>query len=79
MKFIIDVALPVPLRQSFSYLPKDNTDIKNYIIGARVQVPFGARKLIGIVSNVIIENKLDNKYKLKKSLINYRYRELIYR
>ncbi|PPI88026.1 primosomal protein N' [Candidatus Pantoea edessiphila] len=60
---IIQVVLPIPLNRVFSYIcPKD---IKP-IIGGRVKVPFGHRKMIGIIvslhENIIIDSK---KIKLK--------------
>lgn len=55
--FYLDVALPVPLRKTFFYLPQDNTTIADYEIGMRVQVPFGQRTLIGVIDK-IFENSL---------------------
>ncbi len=43
---IIKIALPVPLRQSYDYLPKG--DISKLQPGVRVKVPFGSRQLIGL-------------------------------
>jgi primosomal protein N' (replication factor Y) len=44
---IVQVALPVPLPQIFDYLaPKGGPPIA---IGARVQVPFGRRNMVGVV------------------------------
>ena len=40
---LVDVALPVPLRQRFSY----QLDAPLPAVGARLEVPFGQRKLIG--------------------------------
>jgi len=51
---IISVAVPVPLRQSFDFLVPLSTS-ENQIkpcVGARVKVPFGSRKLIGIIQAV---------------------------
>ena len=47
---ILKVALPVPLRQVFDYLPRENgiTPLK----GMRVVVPFGRRKLAGVIVGV---------------------------
>ena len=42
---IIDVAVPVPLRQTFSY-----TSEQKLQPGVRVSVPFGRRQLIGVVT-----------------------------
>jgi primosomal protein N' (replication factor Y) len=46
-KLILKVALPVPLRQVFDYLPADNGI--QAVQGMRVLVPFGRRKMIGVV------------------------------
>ena len=46
MKKTIEVALNLPLYQTFNYLiPEDVSNIK---AGTRVEVPFGRKKLIGI-------------------------------
>lgn len=42
---IIDVAVPVPLRQTFSY-----TCESMLAVGVRVSVPFGRRQLVGVVT-----------------------------
>lgn len=44
---VIRVALPVPLRRAFDYEVADGSPIP--AIGARVRVPFGARRLTGVV------------------------------
>lgn len=44
---VIQVALPVPLRQTFSYRVPE--DLSLPVPGSRVRVPFGKRKLIGFV------------------------------
>lgn len=46
---ILQIALPTPLRQLFDYLPPKGDDIENLKPGARVLVPFGKQKLIGIL------------------------------
>jgi primosomal protein N' (replication factor Y) len=46
---VLLVALPVPLYQSFEYLPALDQKLTNYKIGARVRVQFGARRLIGLI------------------------------
>ncbi len=45
----LDIAVPVPLRRSFHYLPPDGTDLTELKPGTRVQVPFGRQKLVGIL------------------------------
>lgn len=44
---VLKVALPVPLRQVFDYLPAENTI--QPVPGMRVQVPFGRRKMVGVI------------------------------
>lgn len=61
---ILRIALPVPLRKLFDYLPLSNTPA----IGARILVPFGKRRLVGVLveianSSEVPENKL-------KSILN---------
>jgi primosomal protein N' (replication factor Y) len=57
--FYIDVALPVPLRQTFIYLPIKGTTVDSYALGARVKVPFGTRYVVGIIFQVV--NTIDSK------------------
>lgn len=47
---ILQVALAVPLRRRFDYLVND--EHKTVQIGQRVLVPFGNKKLVGIVDNI---------------------------
>jgi len=54
-KTILRVALPVPLRQFFDYLPFETAIIPKP--GMRVEVPFGRRKMVGII--VEIDDKSD--------------------
>ena len=44
----IQVALPVPLPQLFDYLPPRGGPVP--VVGCRVVVPFGRRRLLGVVS-----------------------------
>ncbi|GMR20081.1 MAG: primosomal protein N' [Gammaproteobacteria bacterium] len=44
---VLRVAVPVPLRRLFDYLPPSRGDIP--AIGARIRVPFGRRQLVGLV------------------------------
>jgi primosomal protein N' (replication factor Y) len=50
---IIQVALPVPIRRTFDYLPLPDTPVNLLQPGTRVKVPFGKRQLIGIIHGVI--------------------------
>lgn len=59
----VQVVIASPLRQHFDYLPEPNSAAADYLIGSRVQVPFGRRNMTGIVvghsdSSDIAENKL---------------------
>jgi len=49
---ILNIAIPTPLRQCFDYLPPENCVLDQLVPGIRVQVPFGRRKLIGILIGV---------------------------
>lgn len=45
----LEVAVPVPLRHTFHYLPPINCPIDQCKTGLRVEVSFGRQKLIGII------------------------------
>jgi primosomal protein N' (replication factor Y) len=45
----IQVAVPTPLRQTFTYLAPDGIDVDHMTPGCRVSVPFGRRNLVGVV------------------------------
>lgn len=53
----LQVALPVPLRGLFDYLPPEDQAMPEP--GARVCVPFGRRRLIGIVVSSTVESSVD--------------------
>jgi len=48
----LQVAVPVPLRQIFTYLAPPGLLPEAQVVGCRVSVPFGRRKLIGIITGV---------------------------
>src|SRR5579863_9264559 len=48
MRSLVEVAVPVPVRGGFHYLVPDRLAARAQI-GARVLVPFGKRKLTGVV------------------------------
>ena len=51
--YYLRIALPVPLRRNFDYLPlAQKHDIACYEIGSRVKVPFGNQQLIGFVLSI---------------------------
>ncbi|NMP33535.1 primosomal protein N' [Thalassotalea sp. M1531] len=45
----VEVALPVPMRQLFTYAISEALNTPNIIVGERVLVPFSGRQLVGIV------------------------------
>jgi len=53
---VFRVALPVPLRQLFDYLPAENGIAP--LPGHRVVVPFGHRKMVGVVVEVATSSEL---------------------
>lgn len=56
---IIQVALPVPLRQLFDYLPAGDMSLDALTPGRRVRVAFGKRQLVGIVVAVQPRSDVD--------------------
>lgn len=48
-QLILQVAVPVPLRRCFDYLPPANCPIEQLQPGMRIIVPFGRRKLTGLL------------------------------
>ena len=45
---LVEVLIPIPLMENFSYLPpKNNSNLLKQ--GSRVLVPFGKRTLVGVV------------------------------
>jgi len=51
MPVFVEVALPVPLRQNFSYRVKEDQQA-GLQIGLRVKVPFGPQQLIGLITAI---------------------------
>ena len=47
---VLEVAVPVPLRQTFDYLPAPGCAGSLPMPGVRVRVPFGRRRLVGVVT-----------------------------
>ena len=63
---LIEVALPVPLDQSFSYLP-GSLELNQLQIGARIKVPFGSRRMIGVITELPTQLPATD-YPLKQAL-----------
>lgn len=53
--YYLRIALPVPLRRYFDYLPLANTPASHYETGSRVKVHFGRQQLIGFVLSTVTE------------------------
>jgi len=53
---ILRVALPVPLRRLFDYLPPERGDVPR--AGQRVRVPFGRRRMVGLVTGSAASSEL---------------------
>ncbi len=52
-RFVVSVAVAVPLRKTFDYLPcPDWSSQEDYLIGARCVVPMGTRKMVGVITQV---------------------------
>ena len=56
----VQVAIPSPLRQTFTY----KNQFSSNLVGKRVLVEFGRRKLVGIVTSQ--SENFDDDYKLKQ-------------
>jgi len=63
---ILQVAVPVPLRRLFDYLAPDH-DMSGLQPGMRVLVPFGRRRLIGVIMKVASHSTLEA-HKLKHAI-----------
>ncbi len=46
---LLRLALPVPLRRLFDYLPPAGVDAAQLVAGVRVRVPFGRQTLVGVL------------------------------
>ncbi len=76
MSQIIEVAIPVPLNNTFDYICNQKVNI-----GARVKVPFGPKKVIGIVLSLkdksefdklrAVEEVIDTEVLLSKEILDF--------
>jgi len=57
-RVILQVALDTPLRRVFDYLPRGGSSASPPPLGVRACVPFGRRKLIGVVVAIIAESRI---------------------
>jgi len=79
----IQVAIPVPMRQLFTYQVPDKLSSPAIKVGERVAVPFGSRKVIGIVIDAQAEcnfdiskvksiaGRLNDNFNLSQSLVSF--------
>ncbi|MAI42342.1 MAG: primosomal protein N' [Gammaproteobacteria bacterium] len=61
----LKIAIPVPLRKIFHYLPPKNFPMDT-LPGSRIRVPFGNQTLNGVLLGYSSKN-IEDKYKLKKA------------
>ena len=67
---LVEVLVPIPLMEKFSYLPpkKNTSSLKQ---GSRVLIPFGRRTLVGVIWGFIKKDPLDKrKYKYIKDVLD---------
>ncbi len=56
---ILQVALPTPLNRLFDYLPPEGFDPARLHVGARLSVPFGRSKMVGLLVAMATESEVD--------------------
>ncbi|WP_332835513.1 primosomal protein N' [Microbulbifer flavimaris] len=57
---ILRLAVPVPLRRLFDYLPPEGVDPASLVPGQRLWVPFGGRKLVAVLVTRVSESSHEN-------------------
>ena len=57
---ILQVALDTPLRRAFDYLPPPRQSAEPLRPGIRIWVPFGRRRLLGVLVGVSRDSALPN-------------------
>ena len=79
----IQVAIPVPMRQLFTYQVPETLSSPAIKVGERVAVPFGSRKVIGLVIDAqaqcnfdvrkvkSIAGRLNDNFNLSQSLVSF--------
>jgi primosomal protein N' (replication factor Y) len=55
---ILRIAVPMPLRQGFDYLPPEGCNVDDLQPGMRLKVPFGSRQLVGILLAIGVEPEI---------------------
>ena len=64
---ILRVAVPSPLRRTFDYLPPAGTTLAQLTPGVRLRVPFGRRRVVGILLDIVSQSRIDQS-RLKPAL-----------
>src|SRR5262245_48899775 len=67
MSSILRIALDMPLRRAFEFLPPDGCDTTALAPGVRARVPFGRRRLVGVLVEVTGHSEVPAA-KLKRAL-----------
>lgn len=58
---IVQVALPLPIYQALDYYMPNDLAGTSSLIGCRVRVPVGKRKLVGIITNLQQDSQVDSR------------------
>ncbi|MGD8546587.1 MAG: primosomal protein N', partial [Thiohalophilus sp.] len=66
MTVFLHIAIPTPLRRQFDYLPPAGIDPGILQPGQRVEVPFGRRRVIGLLLGIDEQSELP-RHKLKRA------------
>lgn len=66
-KTILHIAVPSPLRREFDYLLPENYSDEPLLPGIRIKVPFGNRKVVGILLKADNKTQIEN-HKLKPAI-----------
>lgn len=61
MPVILKIAVPLPLRRTYDYLPPENTDPESLLPGIRISVPFGNQKQTGYLLEITNTSTLGTK------------------
>ena len=68
--FYLDIAVLVPLKNTFLYKPLIKTTKEQYKVGSRVLVPFRSRNnMVGIVVKIIDDEKIFKSYNVNDAKI----------
>lgn len=60
LPFILRVALAVPIRGLFDYLPGETHKYSDYVIGGRLRVPFGHGQRTAVLVAILNETEIDS-------------------